>query len=62
MIKGDSSDYQYLARWTKELKKYDFCLTLEIGVREGYSSNIIMKMLQDRNHFHICVDPYGDLG
>ena len=61
MIKGDSSDYQYLARWTKELKRYDFCLTLEIGVREGYSSNIIMKMLQDRNHFHIGVDPYGDL-
>ena len=43
MIKGDSSDYQYLARWTKELKRYDFCLTLEIGVREGYSSNIIRR-------------------
>ena len=51
MIKGDSSDYDYLAKWTKELKPQDFCLTVEIGVREGYSSNIIMKMLKDRNHF-----------
>ena len=61
MIKGDSSDYDYLARWTKELKPQDFCLTVEIGVREGYSSDIIMKMLKDRNHFHIGIDPYGDI-
>ncbi len=61
MIKGDSGDYKYLARWTKELKPQDFYLTLEIGVREGYSSNIIMEMLQGKNHFHIGVDPYGDL-
>ena len=51
VIKGDSSDYDYLAKWTKELKPQDFCLTVEIGVREGYSSDIIMKMLKDRNHF-----------
>ena len=61
MIKGDSSDYDYLAKWTKELKPQDFCLTVEIGVREGYSSNIIMKMLKERNHFHIGIDPYGDI-
>ena len=61
MIKGDSSDYDYLAKWTKELKPQDFCLTVEIGVREGYSSDIIMKMLKDRNHFHIGIDPYGDI-
>ena len=61
MIKGDSSEYNFLARWTKELKPKDFHLTVEIGVREGYSSNIIMEMLKDRNHFHIGIDPYGDL-
>jgi|TARA_R100001530_G_scaffold510_1_gene814 hypothetical protein len=61
MIKGDSSEYNFLARWTKELRPQDFYLTVEIGVREGYSSNIIMEMLKDRNHFHIGIDPYGDL-
>ena len=53
VIKGDSSDYDYLAKWTKELKPQDFCLTVEIGVREGYSSDIIMKMLKDRNHQNV---------
>jgi hypothetical protein len=61
MIKGDSGDYNFLAKWTKELSPSDFCLTVEIGVREGYSSDIIMKMLKDRNHFHIGIDPYGDI-
>jgi hypothetical protein len=34
MIKGDSGDYNFLAKWTKELSPSDFCLTVEIGVRE----------------------------
>ena len=45
MIKGDSKDYNLLAKWVDELNPKDFYLTVEIGVREGYGSHVIMENL-----------------
>ena len=63
MIKGDSGDYNLLAKWVGEMNPKDFYLTLEIGVREGYGSHVIMETLKklNRDHFHIGIDPYGDI-
>ena len=61
MIKGDSTDYSLLAKWADQLSPRDFYLTVEIGVREGYGSHVIMEILKDKNNFHIGIDPYGDI-
>ena len=61
MIKGDSKDYNLLAKWADQLSPKDFYLTVEIGVREGYGSHVIMENLKNKNHFHIGIDPYGDM-
>jgi hypothetical protein len=61
MIKGDSTDYNLLAKWVDQLSPKDFYLTVEIGVREGYGSHVIMEILKDKNNFHIGIDPYGDI-
>ena len=63
MIKGDSKDYNLLAKWVGEMNPKDFYLTLEVGVREGYGSHVIMETLKklNRDHFHIGIDPYGDI-
>ena len=61
MIQGDSKDYKLLTKWVEGLAPKDFYLTVEIGVREGYSSIIITDALKDKNYFHIGIDPYGDL-
>ena len=60
MIKGDSGDYNLLAKWVGEMTPKDFYLTLEIGVREGYGSHVIMETLKklNKDHFHIGIDPY----
>jgi len=59
MIRGDSSDYDLLEKWTKgfDCQGYKTC---EIGVREGYSSKIIMDNVVN-NYIHVGVDPYGNL-
>ena len=59
MIRGDSSDYDLLEKWTKgfDCQGYKTC---EIGVREGLGSKIIMDNVVN-NYIHIGVDPYGDL-
>ena len=41
MIKGDSSDYNLLEQWTKDFDCDGFA-SVEIGVREGMGSKIIM--------------------
>ena len=59
MIRGDSSDYELLDKWTKgfDCQGYKTC---EIGVREGLGSKIIMDNVIN-NYIHVGVDPYGNL-
>ena len=59
MIRGDSSEYELLEKWTKgfDCQGYKTC---EIGVREGLGSKIIMDNVVN-NYIHVGVDPYGDL-
>ena len=59
MIRGDSSDYELLEKWTKDFdcQGYKSC---EIGVREGLGSKIIMDNVIN-NYIHVGVDPYGNL-
>jgi len=61
MITGDSAEYNLLAKWADQLSSRDFYLTVEIGVREGYGSDVIMENLKNRPNFHIGIDPYGDI-
>ena len=59
MIRGDSTDYDLLDKWTKgfDCQGYKSC---EIGVREGLGSKIIMDNVVN-NYIHVGVDPYGNL-
>jgi hypothetical protein len=59
MIRGDSTDYELLEKWSKgfDCQGYKTC---EIGVREGLGSKIIMDNVVN-NYIHVGVDPYGDL-
>ena len=59
MIRGDSTDYELLVKWTKgfDCQGYKSC---EIGVREGLGSKIIMDNIIN-NYIHVGVDPYGNL-
>ena len=59
MIRGDSTDYELLDKWTKgfDCKGAKTC---EIGVREGLGSKIIMDNVVN-NYLHVGVDPYGNL-
>jgi hypothetical protein len=59
MIRGDSSDYELLEKWTKGFNCRGF-KTCEIGVREGLGSKIIMDNVVN-NYIHVGVDPYGNL-
>ena len=59
MIKGDSTDYDLLTKWTKDFDCQGF-MTAEIGVREGMGSKIMMDNLKNV-YLHIGIDPYGNL-
>ena len=59
MIKGDSTDYNLLVQWTKDFDCQGFA-TVEIGVREGLGSKIIMDNVKN-NYIHIGIDPYANL-
>ena len=60
MIRGDSNEYQILAEACQSLEGDDF-FTAEIGVREGAGSKIILDSLIFKKHWHIGIDPYGNL-
>jgi|TARA_R110000772_G_scaffold200286_1_gene310818 hypothetical protein len=59
MIEGDSIEYQILQEACETLG--DNLLTAEIGVRQGKGSLTILDSLKDKNHWHIGIDPYGNL-
>ena len=68
MIRGDSSEYDLLKKWCETLPFYQepkSVTTLEIGVREGLGSQVIMMATKARignkPYEHIGVDPYGNL-
>ena len=59
MIKGDSTDYDLLEKWCKNFDCQGY-KTVEIGVREGMGSYIMMEYL--KNYFvHIGIYPYSNL-
>jgi len=59
MIRGDSSEYNLLEKWSKDFDCQGH-YSCEIGVREGNGSKIIIDNVIN-NYFHIGVDPYGDI-
>lgn len=58
----DSLEYEILTNAVREVKGIDG-LTLEIGVREGGSSQMILDTLREteQNKVHIAVDPFGNI-
>ena len=67
MIEGDSKDYNLLTQAAERVSKVKTkqpLLTAEIGVRRGLGTKIILEYSRPINsglHFHIGIDPYGDL-
>ena len=59
-IAGDSGEYDILKKACTYVKG-DNLLTCEIGVREGLGSQIILEAFKDKTHWHIGIDPYGDI-
>ena len=59
MIQGDSTEYEILEEACKTLDNNLF--TAEIGVRQGAGTKIILDTLKDKKHWHIGIDPYGNL-
>jgi len=60
MIRGDSTEYEILEEACKSLEGDDL-FTAEIGVREGQGSKIILDSFVSKKHWHIGIDPYGNL-
>ena len=60
MIQGDSTEYETLKEACKTLNTDDL-FTAEIGVRQGQGSKIILDELIFKKHWHIGIDPYGNL-
>lgn len=60
MIKGDSTEYDLLESACK-LVPWSDVLSAEIGVRQGQGSKIILDSFKEKNHWHIGIDPYGNL-
>lgn len=60
-IRGDSTEYELLAKWCKESPwaGKEYALSCEIGVREGMGTKIILDELKP--HMHMGIDPYGNL-
>ena len=60
MIEGDSEEYNILIEACESLTT-DNLLTAEIGVRKGLGSKLILMNLQHKKHWHLGIDPYGNL-
>ena len=60
MIGGDSIEYELLEKCCKLIKNEN-PFTCEIGVRLGMGSEVILQSLKNKNHWHIGIDPYGDI-
>jgi len=60
MIEGDSREYELIREACKSLQGDDF-FTAEIGVRRGLASKLILDELLFKKHWHIGIDPYGNL-
>jgi len=60
MIAGDSKEYEILVEACESLTT-DNLLTAEIGVRQGLGSKLILEHLKHKKHWHIGIDPYGNL-
>ena len=58
MIRGDSTEYELLEKWSS--LNCDGFKTVEIGVREGLGSKIIMDNAENYM-MHIGIDPYANL-
>jgi len=59
MIRGDSKEYDLLAKWANDFDCQGY-KTAEIGVREGLGSKIIIERC--KNYFiHVGIDPYANL-
>ena len=59
-ITGDSTEYKILKEACDRVKG-DNLLTCEIGVREGLGSKIILESFKNKTHWHIGIDPYGNI-
>ena len=60
MIAGDSKEYEILVEACESLTS-DNLLTAEIGVRQGLGSKLILENLKNKKHWHIGIDPYGNI-
>jgi len=60
MIEGDSIEYELIQKCC-ELLMGESLLTCEVGVRLGKGSKTILEALQHKDHWHIGIDPYGDI-
>ena len=60
MIGGDSKEYEILIEACESLTS-DNLLTVEIGVRQGLGSKLILEYLKHKKHWHIGIDPYGNI-
>lgn len=60
MIAGDSREYEILVEACESLTSNNL-LTAEIGVRQGLGSKLILENLKNKKHWHIGIDPYGNL-
>jgi hypothetical protein len=62
MIQGDSTEYEILEQACESLGDDNNLFTIaEIGVRQGAGTKIILDTLKDKKHWHLGVDPYGNL-
>ena len=60
MIGGDSKEYEILIEACESLTS-DNLFTVEIGVRQGLGSKLILEYLKHKKHWHIGIDPYGNI-